>query len=241
MSTNSLWRSSRRITQQLLDIVFPPRCASCQKNGAVLCTACLATFTVMVPYTCTRCGKPLPVTGICPFCRTYQQGLSGLCAVGHFEGPLRTCILALKYEGNTRLAEPLGVVLAQTYIRWGLQADAIIPVPLHHEREQQRGYNHAQLLAEVCSTHLHIPLRSDIIVRHRATPAQVGLNAKERQQNVAEAFECTTAFRTGQLQGHTLLLLDDVYTTGATLGACARPLFAAGAKAVWGLVLARPV
>jgi ComF family protein len=121
-----------------------------------------------------------------------------------------------------------------------LQTDAIIPVPLHYEREQERGYNHAQLLAEVCAAHLHVPLRSDIIVRHRATAAQVGLNAQARQQNVVGAFECTQAFRSGQLQGRTLLLLDDVCTTGATLGACARPLFAAGAKFVWGLVLARP-
>lgn len=240
MSTNSLLRSSQRITQQLLDIIFPPHCAGCQKSGSILCASCLATFTVETSHTCNRCGRPLPATGICPYCPTYRPGLSGLHAVGGFAGPLRSCIHALKYEGNTRLAEPLGAILAQAYTRWGLQTDAIIPVPLHHEREHERGYNHAQLLAEVCAAHLHVPLRSDIIVRHRATAAQVGLNAQARQQNVVGAFECVQAFRTGQLQGHSLLLLDDVYTTGATLGACARPLFAAGAREVWGLVLARP-
>ena len=240
MSANSLLRSSRRITQQLLDSIFPPRCAGCQKSGSVLCTSCLATFTNGTFHTCNRCGRPLPATGICPHCLAYRPGLSGLHAVGCFVGPLRSCIHALKYEGNTRLAEPLGAVLVQAYIRWSLQADAIIPVPLHYEREQERGYNHAQLLAEVCAAHLHVPLGSDIIVRHRATAAQVGLNGQERQQNVMGAFECTQAFKSGQLQGRTLLLLDDVCTTGATLGACARPLFAAGAREVWGLVLARP-
>lgn len=240
MSTNSLLRSSQRITHRFLDIILPPHCAGCQRTGSVLCASCLATFIGETSQACTRCGTLLPPTGICPYCPTYRPALSGLRAVGCFDGPLRSCIHALKYEGNTRLAEPLGAVLAQAYIRWGLQADAIIPVPLHHEREQERGYNHAQLLAEVCAAHLHIPLRSDIVVRHRATAAQVGLNGQERRQNVAGAFECVPPFKTGLLRDRTLLLLDDVCTTGATLAACASPLFAAGAKTVWGLVLARP-
>jgi len=146
----------------------------------------------------------------------------------------------LKYNGNTLLGEPLGEVLAEAYMRHGMSADVLLPVPLHPERQRQRGYNHAQLLAESCAAHVHVPLRNDILIRYRATPAQVGLNALERRQNVAGAFECGPAFRTGALYGRTILIIDDVYTTGATLSACAAPLFAAGAKAVWGLVLAQP-
>jgi len=132
-------------------------------------------------------------------------------------------------------------LLAQAYLHYGMCADVMIPVPLHRERQQQRGYNHAYLLAEVCAAHVGIPLRNDILVRHRATPAQVGLNYDERRQNVAGAFLCTSAFATGALAGRTILLVDDVSTTGATLEACASALYAAGAHTVWGLVLARPM
>jgi len=167
--------------------------------------------------------------------------LSGLRTVSSYEGPLRLCIHALKYDGNVRLAEPLGDLLANAYLYYGLQADMIIPVPLHAEREQQRGYNHAHLLAEVCAARVNIPLYGNILLRHRPTPAQVGLTANERHLNVAGAFQCMPAFTTGALLKRRILIIDDVYTTGATLEACASPLFAAGAQAVCGLVLARPI
>ncbi len=102
----------------------------------------------------------------------------------------------MKYDGNIRLAVPLGLLLAQAFRRYGLQADLLIPVPLHSERQQQRGFNHASLLAEVCSS-----------------------SAKS------------------VLSGRRILIIDDVSTTSATLEACATPLFEAGAKEIWGLVL----
>jgi ComF family protein len=168
-------------------------------------------------------------------------GLSGLRAAYIFQGSLRSCIHMLKYEGNRRLALPLGQALAVAYHYYGLQADVLLPVPLHDARERQRGYNHAALLAEACAASVKAPVRLDIAVRHKATRAQVDLGASERRQNVAGAFHCAPAFASGALRGCRILLIDDVVTTGATLEACAAPLFAAGAQAVWGLVLARPV
>ncbi len=157
-----------------------------------------------------------------------------------YQEPLRSCIHALKYEGNTRLAEPLGQMLAYTYRYYDLAADVIIPVPLHAERQKARGYNHATLLAHNLARHIGIAVRNDILIRHRATPAQVGLTASERSRNVTGAFACSPQFATGMLVGRTIGIIDDVTTTGATLVACAAPLFAAGATSVWGLVLARP-
>jgi ComF family protein len=154
--------------------------------------------------------------------------------------PLRGCIHGLKYDGNTRLAVPLGFLLAQAYRRYGMQSDMLIPVPLHSERQKQRGFNHASLLAKVCSAHIGVQMNEDILVRHRATVAQVDLHPRERYQNVAGAFVCSSSAKHA-VYGRRIIIIDDVSTTGATLEACATPLFTAGAKEVWGLVLARPL
>ena len=166
--------------------------------------------------------------------------LSMLRVFGSYQGSLRLCIHALKYDGQKRLAQPLGSLLAQAYKEYNLQADLMLPVPLHKERERQRGYNQTALLARQCASEVGVPLREDILLRHRATAAQANLKVQERQHNVEGAFACHPLFTTGALAGRTILLLDDVCTTGATLEACALPLFAAGAKQVYGLVLARP-
>jgi ComF family protein len=241
MNTREIARTSQRIGQQALDLLFPPQCAGCKQSSSVLCSTCMAAFLPLPQAICPHCGNPMPATGGCRQCRYHMLGLSGLRAACVYQGALRSCIHALKYDGNKRLAAPLGQVLAQAYRDYGLRADVIVPVPLHSERERQRGYNHAVLLAAECALNVKLPLRLDIVARHKATHAQVDLAAHERHLNVAGAFHCTPAFASGALHGCSILLIDDVSTTGATLEACAAPLFAAGAKAVWGLVLARPV
>ncbi|HEV2659183.1 MAG TPA: ComF family protein [Ktedonobacteraceae bacterium] len=229
----------RQFLQQGLDLLFPQRCAVCARSGQVLCSACRTSMRLLAPPYCERCNCQLSSPGVCQQCQRWPRKLSGLRAVGTYEGTLRTCIHALKYAGQTRLAEPLGNLLASKYRASGLQTDVIIPVPLHAERLQQRGYNQSKLLAQHCSQQIGVPVREDILLRRRATSAQVGLAARERLQNVAGAFVCAPAF-TGRVPRR-VLLIDDVCTTGATLEACCEPLFAAGAQEVWALVLARPL
>ncbi|GCE20406.1 hypothetical protein KDK_42060 [Dictyobacter kobayashii] len=161
-------------------------------------------------------------------------------AVGSYQEPLRSNIRALKYQGNTRLGEPLGKLLAQAYIKHGIRADLIIPLPLHQEKLQQRGYNQSQLLAESCARQLQLPLQTTLVRRIRTTPAQVTLTARQRRANLQGAFCCAPDPTTQSLFNRRILVIDDVCTTGATLEACAAPLFEAGAREVWGLVLARP-
>ena len=141
MNKDSILREFQRVTQQGLDILFPPQCAGCKKGGTVLCSSCLAHFVPSMTPLCQRCGSPLSTMGICQQCQYRILGLSGLRAVSSYQEPLRSCIHALKYDGNTRVALPLGRLLAQAYRYYGLQADAIIPVPLHSQRQKQRGYN----------------------------------------------------------------------------------------------------
>ena len=240
MNKKLLLNYSSSTFQHLLDLLFPIHCAGCQKTGHILCPSCISQIPPLPSPFCQRCGAPLSPYSTCRSCQYHPLRLNGLRAVSLYQNPLRLYIHALKYAGNTRLAEPLGHLLAQAYISYSIQADIIIPVPLHKEREQQRGYNHAYLLASVCAAQLDLPLRNDLLIRHRSTRAQVDLKAGERYQNVVGAFTCTPAFATGALFKRRILLIDDVSTTRATLEACAAPLFSAGASSVWGLVLARP-
>jgi ComF family protein len=242
VNKQTLLLQTQQVTQRTLDMLFPPQCAGCHKKGTILCSTCMSAIQLLVPPLCQSCGasRPLSASSLCWHCSRYPLGLSKLRAVSVYQEPLRSCIHALKYDGITRLAEPLGHMLAYCYRYYNLTADVIIPVPLHVERQKARGYNHATLLAQHCARDTGIPVCNDILIRHRATPAQVGLIGSERSRNVAGAFTCTPQFATGPLAGRTIGIIDDVTTTGATLAACAAPLFAAGARTVWGLVLARP-
>jgi ComF family protein len=217
--------SERALMLPVLDLLFPPRCVGCGRGGSWFCSACVAAVA----------PAPAWSAGLAP--------LAGLWVAGLYEDPLRLAIQTLKYEGKRQVAGPLGRLLAATYRQQmqghaRLRFDAIVPVPLHPRRQAERGYNQATLLARGLARSVGLPLREDILWRWRHTPQQVGLDAARRRANVAGAFAC--APEPPLVAGKTLLLVDDVCTTGATLAACAETLRAAGAREVWGLTLARP-
>jgi ComF family protein len=156
------------------------------------------------------------------------------------EEPLRSAIHALKYEGVTELAPSLARYLVATLqsVEWApivAAVDTVIAVPLHMARRNQRGYNQSELLAEQLCNACGLPLETDWIERHRDTRPQVGLSASERRSNVADSFTGSPA-----LAGKCILLVDDVYTTGATLWSCADAAKQAGAHTVYALTVARP-
>lgn len=161
--------------------------------------------------------------------------IHGIRAVGYLEGPLRTAIHRFKYSNVRGLAVPLGRLAVESLLRYDLPVDAIVPVPLHPRRLRERGYNQANLLATEIGKSRNLAVVDDVLVRVRSTMPQVGLSAKRRRENVKDAFRCTSA----TLQGHNVLLVDDVCTTGATLEACSLALRQVGVGLVWGLVLAR--
>jgi ComF family protein len=154
--------------------------------------------------------------------------------VGPHTAPLRDAVHALKYRNQTALAAPLGAILTAHLEDGGdLPLDGLLPVPLHPEREKERGYNHSHLIASAM-TPTGVPLRADLLHRQRATPPQVGLSRDERLTNVSGAFRASP-----DAAGGSWLLIDDVCTTGATLEACASALRAAGAVAVYAITLTR--
>lgn len=169
-----------------------------------------------------------------------------------FDGALRSAIHRFKYEGKAALAAPLTALLEgflqpslhgldmSTHVPPAMgRPDVIVPVPLHFWRRHRRGYNQSELLARELGRRLNIPVRN-VLRRARHTSPQVGLSARERADNVRDAF-LPRENRSGEPVANTVLLIDDVCTTGATLHECARALKQAGAARVFALTLARQI
>jgi ComF family protein len=155
-------------------------------------------------------------------------------AIGPYDGALRAIVHTIKYEGRRSLAKPLGRMLRTRAADLIEGVDAVVPVPLHRSRRRERGFNQAMDLAR------HIgPAVVPALRRVRATPSQTGLSAAQRRLNVRAAFDATKAARL--VKGSTVMLIDDVSTTGATLDACARALKEAGVREVRALTVARVV
>lgn len=207
----------QHIAVPILDLIFPPVCVGCGQVGVLLCAPCISTFNAEKP-------EKAPVA----------TPLTDLVAVGHFSGTLRKAVHALKYEHATALATPLGKLLAQHIVDSGWPQSILIPVPLHPARLAQRGYNQSTLLAQAAGLTLGWSVNTEVLHRSRETTAQVGLSFEERKKNVKDAFSVT---HIESLQGSNIVLVDDVYTTGATVGECAKLLIESGVHAVRALVI----
>ncbi|HLY16718.1 MAG TPA: ComF family protein [Bryobacteraceae bacterium] len=165
-------------------------------------------------------------------CRGGMRGFDEAYCYGAYEGTLRKLIHLFKYAGMRRLARPLGALAAAALPR-DRQFDAVAAVPLHWRRRWQRGFNQSELLARAIARRRGIPV-IPALRRASSTRAQAGLSNAQRRENVTGAFRARR-----RLAGLRILLVDDVMTTGATAGACARALKKAGARSVSLLALAR--
>ncbi len=221
----------------LLDLIFPPRCVYCGRLGDYLCENCRAEARPIGTNLCIRCGNPLTQRGLCHRCRyDPPDPIRGLRGVFFYNGPIAQSIRSLKYHGIRQLAPILAAPLAAYIQAHPIPIDFIIPTPLHPERLASRGFNQSELLAADITRILHIPHRTDLLQRIRHTKPQAQLNRAQRLQNVAGAFAVQHGAR---LHGETILLIDDVATTGATLRACAQTLQEIGAGEIWALTVAR--
>ncbi|MGC2233255.1 MAG: ComF family protein, partial [Candidatus Acidiferrum sp.] len=196
---------------------------------------------------CELCGQKLewikPAEGEPLLCRACQQktyAFERARSYGIYEGPLVKTILLLKWERM----EPLGAWFAERLAeivgreKGALAADVVVPVPLHRDRERERGYNQAGLISKPLARRLGLPHKAVLLMRTRPRPNKQVLTLEERWESVRGAF----ATRPGsQVDNKRVLLVDDVMTTGATLDACARALLESGAKSILGLTVARAV
>lgn len=212
-------------------LVFPPTCLLCgdQGDGRLdLCVDC----RVDLPYlqgTCPSCG--LPVTGATPLrCGACQQKAPPYDAVVtpfRYEEPIRHLIHSLKFGSRHAHARLLGLLLAERVGQQTVLPELIIPIPLHPARYRERGFNQSLEIARVVSADTGIPLDYSLCQRQRYTQAQTRLSAQERQKNIRNAFGLT-----GPLRARHVAILDDVMTTGATVGELSLALRQAGAQQI---------
>lgn len=237
-----------------MDAVFPPRCAGCGSwNEKVFCTPCISELQNVKSPLCACCGAPFDPAAqvlpdsLCADCRDnrYHRApvLDKRRAPFRYSGPVRQAIHAFKYRGKTALALPLAALLANysSDAPNGLslgEIDVIVPVPLHPVRRWRRGYNQSALLAHELGQISGIPF-ADLLQRTRHTVPQVEVEAGERAQNVQGAFAINPHVWQEYSKVESVLLIDDVSTTGATLEECARILKKQGVKNVSALTLAR--
>ncbi len=235
--------------EPVLDLVFPAVCPVCLTRSdepahRPFCGACWAALPVGLGPGCPVCGEPFPGLGgtlPCDACRRAPPPYAFARAVAEYRDGMREAIHALKFGGRPVLATPLGRLLAEAGARAlpvppGDWVEGLVPVPLHPARLAERGFNQAELLAAPCAARWRVPLLPHALVRLRATRPQTDLDPAARRANVRDAFRVR---RPPAVEGRRVLLVDDVLTTGATVGAAARALRAAGAAAVGVLTLAR--
>jgi ComF family protein len=234
------------LASSLFNFVFPDDCRLCDKpltnvSRIPVCVACLALpQPLQADYFCSVCRTPfssrypLDENDVCPVCRESLTNFDSAYAYGSYEGALQKLIQLFKYGKVETLAAPLSRLLSQS-LPFGENFDVILAMPMHWRKQWERGFNQAELLGGPVARRYGITL-SHNLVRARYTKAQAGLNEKQRQENLKGSL---VVKQPAGIAGKRVLLIDDVFTTGATLRAAAGVLKASGAARVTALTLAR--
>ncbi|PPQ29650.1 ComF family protein [Rhodopila globiformis] len=230
-----------------LDFLLPPRCPACDEPVEIhgqLCPRCFGRTGFVGPPLCLRCGVPFASAGqggdeaLCPACREHPPLFRQARAALRYDEHARRLILPLKHADRLELAPVLAPMLARAGQDLLARADVLVPVPLHRRRLFHRKYNQAAVLALAVGRLADRPVLPDGLRRTRPTAPLEHKSPGERERELANAVAVRPARRL-RIAGQTVLLVDDVMTSGATANACAAALLAAGARAVDVLVAAR--
>lgn len=238
-------KSAAILLETFGSLLYPAHCAGCGcavRGGADFCDACRGVLHPVKPPLCDVCSLPFEgmIDGkvVCPNCS--DAGFAFDCvvpAVG-IHGLARDLVHRMKYGRDSTLCRVLAGIAADAFRDprlAGIEFDALVPVPLHSLRRRDRGFNQAALIASALSTLRGIPV-ADVIVRHRSTGNQALLDRERRRQNLRDAFSLR---KNARVSDQSLLLVDDVVTTGSTLDACAEVLLSAGSGPVRAITVAR--
>jgi len=240
----------RKALDALASLVFPAPCRICEATLTTasripICLECLDSLQPLSGPQCQRCGRPFP-SGLAaavakPLCHACRRGVYAFDlarSYGAYDGAMVRAITLLKYDAVTPLGDWFGARLAEMMAGEPetCTAEVVVPVPLHASRLRERGYNQAEWIARPLARRLGLPLRSYLLVRTKPRPDKLKLTRQERWRTVRGAYATREGTR---IDKRRVLLVDDVFTTGATLDACSRALRQAGAGWVIGVTVAR--
>jgi len=220
----------------VLDLVFPKSCLGCSKGGIYICPDCLTKVRLVKPI-CPYCEKT-SIDGATHIKCRRKFGLDGLISIWEYEGVIRKAILALKYKYSLEV----GREISNVFVKYLSQGDFIIPhssvvvpIPIHWYRQNFRGFNQSDLIGRAVSAAKGWKFVPDLLIKQKSTTSQTELSGDARKLNLKDAFVVTPGF---QLQ-NSVILFDDVFTTGSTLMEAAEVSKRGGVEKVWGLTIAR--
>lgn len=231
-----------------LSIFFPRLCLSCNRPGKYFCPRCVESLERIEHQICPICAHPAIGGATHPGC-SRPYGVDGLICVFRYTGAIQKGIKLLKYRRVRDVANELGELVITELHQYATgqfahvnriiesERPVIIPIPLHWLRQRVRWYNQSELLAREFATAFHLEVRNDILFRSRHTSSQAGRLKKDRMQNIKDAFEINK--HSHIKLPSSIIIIDDVWTTGATMREAGKILKRAGVKTVWGMTVAR--
>lgn len=235
------------VLNDMSEVIFPPQCLGCAEilhtfNDQIFCPTCKEQIHLITGSICHICGTTFPdspaESHLCADCLEKKPYFSCARAVFSYENIILNAIHRFKYKRHISIGETLASFMTDFQFPNIDYADysIILPVPLHIKRLRERGFNQSLILARAIGEKHQMPVDFSLLKRHKFTLTQTGSNKKERKQNIKGAFEVTDKKK---IAGKSIILIDDVYTTGATVNECAKTLIKAGAQKVSVLTLAR--
>jgi ComF family protein len=237
----------KKLKKFALDLIFPPRCLFCAKSTenerfSLVCKNCFSKITENNAVFCPKCFLRRPKATVCPACAPKSDlKLLGI-ASDYNDEKIKTLIWKFKYGFLKDLAYPLAELLTD-YLKLaapGWRRDesiVLVPVPLHKRKENWRGFNQSELVGKIVAGNFGWQFENSALIRTRHNAAQVEMeNFEERQKNVENLF---TVKNSEKIKNKKIILVDDIFTSGATLFECAKTLKMAGAKRIYGLVIAK--
>lgn len=227
------------------NFIYPPRCSLCgiaKICSGANCDSQIERIAPQLEQVCERCGAPagphLDTSEGCSYCKNERFLFTRAVALGKYQGPLRELMLKLKVNHGAHLGGGLGNLLfyRNQQILENLAPNMVIPIPLHWTSRLHRSHNPASIIAEALSRRLQAKYYGNILAKRKRTPTQTSLSLSGRRKNLRDAFKIR---KRKQVDGQTILLVDDVMTTGSTANAATRVLLDAGAKEIYVAVIAR--